>query len=136
MWHAGDIGDALVLEGLSAFKEVRAVYGNIDDWKMRSMLPRVQRFKCEDVNVLMMHIGGYPGRYQPELKAMLKEEPADLVVCGHSHILKVMFDKHHNCLFINPGAIGKHGFHQVRTAIRMEIDGDKIKHLEVLELER
>lgn len=136
VWHAGDIGNEIVLEKLADFPKVRAVSGNIDDWKVRASCPVVQNFKCENVKVLMTHIGGYPGRYQPELRGLLETEKPQLVVCGHSHILKVMFDKKYNCLFINPGAIGKHGFHQVRTAVRLTIQGDHIQDLEVLELKR
>lgn len=136
VWHAGDVGKEEVLSEYANFPLLRAVHGNIDDWKVRASCPVVQRFQCEDVRVLMTHIGGYPGRYQPELRILMKESSADLVICGHSHILKVMFDKQNDCLFINPGAIGKHGLHKVRTAVRLIIEGDKMRDLEILELER
>lgn len=134
VWHAGDIGDLKVTDTLKKLKPLRAVYGNIDDDKARMEFPLHNRFKCEDVDVLITHIGGYPGKYNPSLRAELLANPPQLFICGHSHILKVMFDKKHNLLHMNPGAAGVHGFHQVRTMLRFVIDGDKIKDLEIVEI--
>lgn len=134
VWHAGDIGDLAVTDTLKKIKPLRAVYGNIDDDKARMEFPLHNRFLCESVDVWITHIGGYPGRYNPSLRAALATNPPKLFICGHSHILKVMFDKKHNLLHMNPGAAGIHGFHQVRTMLRFVIDGDKIKDMEIVEL--
>lgn len=134
IWHAGDIGSDTLIQQLKAICPVRAVYGNIDGQSLRMQFPKVNRFAIEEINVLMTHIGGYPGRYNPEIRKELYEMRPNLFICGHSHILKVMFDKDLNCLCINPGASGKSGFHQVRTLIRFQIDGTQIKELEVIEL--
>lgn len=134
VWHAGDIGDLKVTDTLKKLKPLRAVYGNIDDDKARMEFPLHNRFNCEDVVVWITHIGGYPGKYNPSLRAELLANPPKLFICGHSHILKVMFDKKHNLLHMNPGAAGVHGFHQVRTMLRFVIDGDKIKDLEIVEI--
>jgi len=134
IWHAGDIGDENTLTDLETFKNCRAVYGNIDDWGIRIRTSEHQRFECEGLKVWMTHIGGYPGKYSPAVKQDIYKNPPGLFISGHSHILKVMFDKDLNCLHINPGAAGKYGFHQVRTAIRFSIDGGDIKDLEVIEL--
>jgi uncharacterized protein len=134
VWHAGDIGDLRVTDALKKQKMLRAVFGNIDDDKARMEFPLNNRFWCEDVDVWMTHIGGYPGKYSLNIKAELAKNPPKLFICGHSHILKVMFDKKHNLLFMNPEAAGKSGFHQTRTMLRFEIDGDKIGNLEVIEL--
>ncbi len=134
VWHAGDIGSEDVLTDLENFKPCRAVYGNIDDWGIRARVPEHQRFKCEEVDVWITHIGGYPGRYAPQVKQALLGNPPALFICGHSHILKVMYDKNIDCLHMNPGAAGKNGFQNVRTALRFVIDKDKIKDLEVIEL--
>lgn len=134
VWHAGDIGDWIVTETIKKMKPLRAVYGNIDDNKARMEFPLHNRFMCEDVDVLITHIGGYPGKYNPSIKAELASNPPKLFISGHSHILKVIFDKKHNLLHINPGAAGKSGFHQVRTMLRFVIDGDKIKDLEIIEI--
>ncbi|MFT3793212.1 metallophosphoesterase family protein [Flavobacterium sp.] len=134
VWHAGDIGNLHVTDTLKNLKPLRAVYGNIDDDKARLEFPLHNRFRCEDVDVWITHIGGYPGKYNPNLRAELMANPPKLFICGHSHILKVMFDKKHNLLHMNPGAAGIHGFHQVRTMLRFVIEGDKIKDLEIVEL--
>lgn len=136
VWHAGDIGDLAVTDALKKLKPVRAVYGNIDDAKARLEFPLHKRFMCDGVDVWMTHIGGYPGKYNPALKAEMATNPPRLFICGHSHILKVMFDKKNNLLHMNPGACGKSGFHQVRTMLRFVIEGDKIKDLEIIEIEK
>lgn len=134
VWHAGDIGDLAVADAIKKRKPLRAVYGNIDDNKARIEYPLHNRFMCEGVDVWITHIGGYPGKYNPNLRMRLAEHPPKLFICGHSHILKVMFDKKLNLLHLNPGAAGKSGFHQVRTMLRFKIDGDKIQNLEIIEL--
>ena len=121
IWHAGDIGSESVLDALEAFKPVRAVYGNIDGAELRRRIPAIQRFVCEGVDVMITHIGGYPGKYAPQIKAHLYADPPKLFICGHSHILKVINDASLKLLHVNPGAAGKYGFHTVRTAIRFKI---------------
>jgi uncharacterized protein len=134
VWHAGDIGNLDVTDALRKIKPLRAVYGNIDDDKARLDFPLHNRFMCEGVDVWLTHIGGYPGKYNPNIRDELKSNPPKLFICGHSHILKVQFDKNLNLLHMNPGACGKSGFHTVRTMLRFVIDGDKIKDLEIIEL--
>lgn len=134
VWHAGDIGDLIVTDTLKKHKPLRAVFGNIDDDKARMEFPLNNRFMCEDVDVWITHIGGYPGKYSPAVKSEIALNPPKLFITGHSHILKVMFDKKLNLLHMNPGACGISGFHQVRTMLRFVIDGDKIKDLEVIEI--
>ncbi len=134
IWHAGDIGPLRVTDSLKAVKPVRAVYGNIDGKEVRSEFPLDARFQCEKVDVWMTHIGGYPGRYEPRVRDVMKENPPKLFISGHSHILKVQFDKRNDLLHMNPGACGKYGFHQVRTMLRFVIDGAEIRDLEVVEL--
>ena len=136
VWHAGDIGDLAVTDTIKKMKPLRAVYGNIDDDKARLEFPLNNRFWCEGVDVWITHIGGYPGKYNPKIKTELETNPPQLFICGHSHILKVMFDKRNNFLHMNPGACGKSGFHQVRTMLRFVIDGDKITALEIIEIEK
>lgn len=133
-WHAGDIGNPGVTDALQKQTLVRAVYGNIDSHEIRKEFPLHQRFFCEEVTVWITHIGGYPGKYAPAIREEIRQNTPDLFISGHSHILKVMNDKKLNCLHMNPGACGKHGFHQVRTMLRFQIDGKKIKELEVIEL--
>ena len=136
IWHAGDIGNAETADRLSAFKPLKAVYGNIDDHVLRKMFPADQRFFCEEVDVWITHIGGYPGRYDLNVKPEIYTHPPRLFICGHSHILKVIYDKKHSLLHINPGAAGNTGFHNVITAIRFEIRDEKIENLEILEIQR
>nr|WP_297787850.1 metallophosphoesterase family protein [uncultured Allomuricauda sp.] len=134
IWHAGDIGSLSVTDQLAAVKPLRGVHGNIDDHVIQKEFPENNRFMCEDVDVWITHIGGYPNRYNIRVRDEIKNNPPDLFICGHSHILKVMHDKKLNLLHMNPGACGKHGFHQVRTMLRFVINGDKISDLEVVEL--
>lgn len=136
IWHAGDIGSYELLQQLRQFKPTRAVYGNMDSGDVRYSLSEFYRFKVEDVNVLMTHIGGYPGHYNPWLIPMFRKEPPDLFVCGHSHILKVQYDSVFKMLTMNPGAAGKQGWQPCQTLLRFTIDGSQIKDLEVIELER
>ena len=134
VWHAGDIGDLKVTDTIKKLKPLRAVFGNIDNHETRLEFPLNNRFLCEDVSVLITHIGGYPGKYSPAIREEITQNPPKLFICGHSHILKVMFDKKLNCLHMNPGAAGISGFHQKRTMLRFEIDGDKIQSLEIIEI--
>lgn len=134
VWHAGDIGSPEVITKLQAFKPLRAVWGNIDSHEIRRDWPQHNRFMCEGIKVWLTHIGGYPGKYDALVKQDLYCQPPKLFVCGHSHILKVQFDRTLNLLYINPGAAGKYGFHKVQTLIRFDIDGEKIQNLEVIEL--
>ena len=134
VWHAGDIGNLAVTDELKKLKPLRVVYGNIDNAEARSEFPLNNRFWCEKVDVLITHIGGYPGKYNASIREELQKNPPKLFICGHSHILKVIFDKKLNLLHMNPGAAGIHGFHQVRTMLRFEINGDKIQNLEIIEL--
>ena len=135
VWHAGDMGSMDLVEKFEAFKPFRAVYGNIDDARIRACFPEFLRFEVEGVDVLMTHIGGYPGKYNPAVRSALQVKPPKLFICGHSHILKVMFDKQYKCLTMNPGAAGIYGFHTVRTLLRFDLDGGDIKNLEVIELQ-
>lgn len=136
IWHAGDIGNIETANALKAFKNLRAVHGNIDGHELRVEFPAVLQFHCEQVSVLLTHIGGYPGRYEAAIRPHLLASKPKLFICGHSHILKVINDKKMGLLHINPGAAGNSGFHRVRTAVRFVIDGNNIKDLEVLEIER
>lgn len=136
VWHAGDIGDLSVTDAIKKLKPLRAVYGNIDDTKTRLEFPEHNRFMCENVDVWITHIGGYPPKYNMRVKTELQKNPPKLFICGHSHILKVMPDKTLNLLHMNPGAVGKHGFHNVRTMLRFTIDHSKIDDLEVIELKK
>jgi putative phosphoesterase len=134
IWHAGDIGDLKVTDELSKMAPLRAVYGNIDNAEIRREFPLNNRFEVEGVDVLMTHIGGYPGKYSPAIREEIYGNPPKLFICGHSHILKVMPDKKLNLLHMNPGACGTHGFHQVRTMLRFTVHNGKIENLEVIEL--
>ena len=134
IWHAGDIGSAELAERLAALRPLRAVYGNIDGQPIRLQYGKVVQFKVEEVEVVMTHIGGYPGHYNPEIRPLLYAVRPQLFIAGHSHILKAQFDRSLHCLHLNPGAAGISGFHQVRTLMRFVIEGKEIKDLEVIEL--
>ena len=134
IWHVGDIGSREVAERLQMLAPLRAVYGNIDGTEIRQRFPEVLRFHCEEIEVLMKHIGGYPGRYDRSIRQTLLTQPPQLFISGHSHILKVMMDHNLHCLHINPGAAGIYGQQIVRTLVRFTIDGCEIKDLEVIEL--
>lgn len=134
IWHVGDFGPG-VAEALEKIKPVKGVFGNIDDNIIRKMYPRELCFMCEELKVMMVHIGGYPPKYEPHIRDRLKEFKPDIFLSGHSHILKVMRDKTlNNLLHINPGAAGKHGLHKVRTMTRLTINGKLISDVEVIEL--
>lgn len=136
VWHAGDIGDAAVVNALADFKPLRAVYGNIDDQALQARFPEDLRFMCEGVDVWITHIGGVPPNYNPRVKKMLKATaPPNIFICGHSHILRIKRDAaFSNMLYINPGAAGNHGFHAMKTLIRFDINGKEIGNMEVIEL--
>lgn len=136
VWHVGDIGSFEVVDALKKLKPLRAVYGNIDDALMRAEFPLDNMFTIEKVTVWMTHIGGYPNNYNPRVKEEISTNTPKLFITGHSHILKVMFDKKLNLLHMNPGAAGKYGFHTVRTMLRFEIHEDNITNLEIIELEK
>ncbi|NQX85568.1 MAG: metallophosphoesterase family protein [Flavobacteriaceae bacterium] len=136
VWHAGDIGDLSVTDTIKALKPLKAVYGNIDSTEIRNEFPLHHRFVCEGLDVWITHIGGYPNNYNHRLKSKIQTNPPDIFICGHSHILKVMPDKHLNLIHMNPGAIGKHGFHKVRTMLRFQINEKQIEQLEVIEYKR
>lgn len=134
IWHGGDFGSAEVADALEQFKPLRGVYGNIDGADIRRKFPEVLQFTCEEVKVLMIHIGGYPGRYSPLAKKEMALYHPKIFIAGHSHILKIMYDEKFRCLHMNPGAAGKQGWHKVRTLVRFTIDGADIKDCEVIEL--
>ena len=136
IWHAGDFGSIDIADKLvhSTDKKLRGVYGNIDGGDIRTVYPEKLFFTCEQVNVFIQHIGGYPGRYAPRVKDEIIKNNIDLFISGHSHILKIMFDDKVNCLHMNPGAAGKQGWHKVKTLIRFVIDGKEMKTCEVIEL--
>ena len=134
IWHAGDIGSLKVIDELEAFKATRVVYGNIDNGQIQNQYPEYQYFKINNVKFLIIHIGGYPPRYNNRSKQLLDYYHPDIFICGHSHILKVVPDEKRNLLHLNPGACGKYGWHKVKTIMRFEILDDKIDKLEVIEL--
>jgi len=134
IWHAGDFGRMEVLNKLATFRPLVGVYGNVDGYDIRNIMPLHQRFSVEKVSVWLTHIGGYPKRYDKTIANDLKTKPPKLFVCGHSHILRVMYDKSLNMLYVNPGAAGKYGFHTVSTVVRFDIDNDRILNLEILEI--
>lgn len=136
IWHAGDFGTLEVAEAMAAFKPLIGVYGNCDGTDVRLDYPLYRLFDCCGMKVLMTHIGGYPGRYDPRARAMIDEYRPDIFVCGHSHILKVVNDRRRNMLVMNPGAAGIQGFHLVRTALRFRIENADIRDMEVFELDR
>jgi len=134
VWHAGDIGSTEISEIVQQLRPFRAVHGNIDGAELRSLFPETLVFDCENLKVLITHVGGYPKNYPSPARSLLLEHRPGLFICGHSHILKVMHDKELNLLYMNPGACGKHGFHQIKTALRFEIEAGEVKNLAVIEL--
>jgi putative phosphoesterase len=134
IWHCGDFGNMEIVEQLEKIKPLRGVYGNIDNHTIRASFPEVLRFTCENVEVLMIHIGGYPGKYSPLAKTEIQKQAPKLFISGHSHILKAMYDQKNTLLHLNPGACGKSGWHKMRTMMRFQINGDQIENLEVIEL--
>jgi len=136
IWHAGDFGTIELADKLKAFKPLRGVYGNIDGKELRLDYPEHLRFKCEEVDVWMTHIGGYPGKYNPSIRQEIYTNPPKLFICGHSHIMKVIYDKKISCLHLNPGAAGKQGWHKLRTMLRFCISEEKIHTLEAIELQK
>ncbi|HIG32011.1 MAG TPA: metallophosphoesterase [Flavobacteriales bacterium] len=136
IWHAGDIGSLEITDTLKKYAPIRVVYGNIDDKIIRTEFKVILYFKCEKVNVIMTHIGGYPGRYDKKILPIIEQANPDLFICGHSHILKVMYDKKNQLLHMNPGAIGDYGIHKVKTILCFTIEGKEIKNLRVVEFPR
>jgi len=134
VWHVGDIGAIEVTDMLKKIKPLRAVYGNIDGTEARAEFPLDNRFTVEGLDVWMTHIGGYPDKYNVRIKEEIKRNPPKLFISGHSHILKVQYDQKLNLLHMNPGAVGKHGFHQVRTMLRFQIEKGEVLNLEIVEL--
>ncbi len=134
IWHAGDFGDISIAEKLKSLKPLRGVYGNIDGSDIRNVYPEKLFWQCEDVKIFMIHIGGYPPKYTTAIKEEIADQKPKMFICGHSHILKVMYDAQLECLHINPGAAGNQGWHKMRTIIRFAIDGSDIKNCEVIEL--
>jgi putative phosphoesterase len=135
VWHAGDIGSMSLIDQLEQFKPLRAVFGNIDDIKIQQRCAEDLWFTCEGLQIWMTHIGGAPPKFNPRVKQMLSKKKPDIFICGHSHILKVMRDStHNNLLFINPGAAGKHGFHQMKTIVRFDLHDKTVSNFEVIEL--
>ena len=136
IWHAGDIGTLDIYDKLCKLSKVRAVYGNIDNHKLRIILKPELLFKCEEVNIFMTHIAGYPGKYSKGITQKIEIYKPNLLISGHSHILKVINDKKNNLLFMNPGAAGNYGIHKVKTIVKFNIDGKDIKELKIIEVER
>jgi putative phosphoesterase len=134
VWHAGDIGNLQVTDTIKSLKPLRAVFGNIDDQDARAEFPLDQKFEVEDVTIWITHIGGYPNRYNQRVREELKINTPTIFISGHSHILKVQYDKKLKLLHLNPGAAGNHGFHKVRTMLRFELAAGAIKNLEIIEL--
>ena len=137
IWHAGDIGNIEVIKKLESIKPTKTVYGNIDDSTIRNQFPLNQIFNIDNCKILMTHIAGSFGKYNTRINALHQtQKDIKILVCGHSHILKVQYDEKYNWLYINPGAYGKHGFHKFRTAIKLQIENSIPKNIEVLELKR
>jgi putative phosphoesterase len=134
IWHAGDFGSAAIADKLKAFRPLLGVFGNIDGNDIRSVFPEKLNWECEQVKIYMTHIGGYPPKYNPAVKKELETVSPQLFICGHSHILKIMYDDRLQCLHMNPGAAGNHGWHKIRTLIRFSVDGKDLKDCEVIEL--
>ncbi len=136
IWHAGDIGSLDIIDKLKTNKTLRAVFGNIDDARLRSETSDMIRFNCEGFDILITHIAGTPSRYDNKIKKIMALKSPNILVCGHSHILKIFFDKKNDCLFINPGAAGEYGNHIVKTALRFDLDNKDIKNMEILEIQK
>ncbi len=134
VWHAGDFGTAAIADALKAFKPLRGVYGNIDGPDIRNEFPELLQWTCEEVNIMMLHIGGFPPKYNAKSKLLIQQNHPQIFISGHSHILKVIYDNTLSCLHMNPGAAGKYGWHTVRTLIRFVIDGKDIRDCEIIEL--
>ncbi|NND07716.1 MAG: metallophosphoesterase family protein [Saprospiraceae bacterium] len=134
IWHAGDVGHVSLIEELRKTHTVRGVFGNIDGQEVRSIFPEELRFDCQGLDVYMIHVGGYPGRYNAKVRHVMNTAPPKLYICGHSHILKVIYDDKYKCLHMNPGACGHHGFHQIRTVLKFDIEGGKPCRAQVIEL--
>jgi putative phosphoesterase len=134
VWHAGDIGNLDVTDTLKKIKPLRAVFGNIDGAEVRSEFPLDAKFEIEKTSIWMTHIGGYPNKYHQRIREELKQNPPKIFIAGHSHILKVQYDKKLNLLHLNPGAAGIHGFHKIRTMLRFTLDNGNIKDMEIIEL--
>ena len=134
VWHAGDFGSLELVKQLENFKPLKGVYGNIDDREVRTVFPLDLRFEMEGMDILMTHIGGYPGRYNRRVKMVMETHAPSLFICGHSHILKVIYDKKYQCLHMNPGACGHFGFHKIRTLLRFELHNGKVQNADVIEL--
>ena len=136
IWHAGDIGDIKIIDQLRMYAKVRAVWGNIDNHIIRSEFKENLFFKCEGVKVMMTHIGGYPGRYSKKIISIIEQANLDIFISGHSHILKVIYDKKNNLLHMNPGAMGDYGIHKVKTILSFIIEDEKVKNLNIIEFPR
>ena len=136
IWHAGDIGNLSVTDKLKQFAPLKCVWGNIDNKDIRIEFKKTLYFKCEKMNIIMTHIGGYPGRYEKKIKEIIEDLKPDLFICGHSHILKVIYDKKHNLLHLNPGAIGDYGIHKVKTILSFKINQKEILDLNIIEFPR
>lgn len=134
VWHAGDIGGFEVTDAIQKLRPLRAVYGNIDNAELRNAFPLDNRFTLEEMDIWITHIGGYPGRYEARIRTELQQNPPDIFISGHSHILKIQYDKKNDLLHLNPGAAGKNGFHKIRTMIRFSLDKKAIKNMEIIEL--
>ena len=134
VWHAGDFGTIEIADKIRQQKTLKGVYGNIDGQNIRKEFPEQEVFMCEEVKVMMRHIGGYPPKYNPETKKEILIHRPQLFISGHSHILKIMYDDKLNCLHMNPGAAGKQGWQKVRTIIRFVVDGKEMRDCEVIEL--
>jgi putative phosphoesterase len=134
IWHAGDFGNAELASELASIKPLKGVYGNIDGKDIRSEFPEKLSWQCEGVRIFMTHIGGYPPKYNAAVKRELLDLKPNLFICGHSHILRIIFDDKISCLYMNPGAAGNQGWHKMRTLIRFSIDGQNIRDCEVIEL--
>ena len=136
IWHAGDFGTIAIAERLKDCKPLRGVFGNIDGQDIRSIFPEKQIWSCEEVSVYMTHIGGYPPKYNPVTRKEIIANKPQLFICGHSHILKIIYDDQLGCLHINPGAAGNQGWHKIRTVVRLTIDGKEMRDCEVIELDK